>query len=276
MRSKRTVFAVAAVLVLALLAVGGCKPNLPTPATSTATGSQTATPQASVEPTNALPLSTSGPITTPAAGSAERKALLDAARTKLESSSAFYVYQLYVQGDTAIGDIDPVAKGKLGRIFVAWERRNGEWVAIGASKFGSQSANAASTARALPSFSPELLSKIDWNLKKPTVASTTTSNLTEAQAKASLEKAAIGWSKTAMSGVGQPYTVTLVKVAEDSSGTWWGRVVTQPTKDASNSYEPLNFWAKYADGTWSGAVQDPEPPAPSTFFPSSVTAKLGF
>jgi hypothetical protein len=38
----------------------------------------------------------------------------------------------------------------------------------------------------------------------------------------------------------------------------------------------MQFWAKYSGSTWSGEVQDPEPPAPSTYFPSSVLSKLDF
>jgi hypothetical protein len=34
-------------------------------------------------------------------------------------------------------------------------------------------------------------------------------------------------------------------------------------------------WAKYSGKSWSGGVQNPEPPAPSTYFPSSIVSKLG-
>ena len=274
MAGKRIKPVVAISLAIAALALGGCFKSSTT--AKGGTGSQVATLQLSVEPTTPASIVTSGPITTPEVGSALRKDLLDAARKRLGVAAQFYVYQLFVQGDTAIGDLDPVTPTKNGRVFVAWEKRGGFWAAIGASKFGTPAANAATTARALPTFTAELIAKIDWKKAKPAApkSPSTSSSLTEAKAIASLKVAADAWSNTAMSGVGKPYKVTLIKVAQDSAGVWWGHVVTQPKKDATNSFEPLNFWAKYAGGAWSGSVQDPEPPAPSTFFPASVISKL--
>lgn len=266
---------IATALALTALSLGGCF-KAGTTATGGQSGSQVATPQTSVEPTASVSTAATGPITTPESGSELRKQLLDAARTRLGVTSQFYVYQLYVQGDTAIGDLDPVA-AKNGRVFVTWERRDGAWSAIGSSQFGAADANAATMARSLPNFSAELIAKIDWTKPKPASASTKKAvpTISESKAIASLKVAADGWSNTAMSGAGKPYKVTLVKVALDAKGVWWGHIVTQPTKDATNSYEPLNFWAKYEAGSWSGSPQDPEPPAPSTFFPASVIPKLG-
>ena len=275
MSGTRTTLIIAAALAGALV-LPGCAPKVVTPPASTTasqtTPSQATTGQASVEPTTPANIVATGPIVTPGAGS-ERTALLDAARKTLSIKSPFYVYQLYVQGDTAIGDVEPTAKSTLGRLFVAWERRSGAWTAIGASKFGSSSANAASTARALPTFSSELLAKIDWTLPKPKPKPTGTS--TSSTMLKSLSTAAQTWSKTAMSGKGVPYKLTVLKVAQDSKGVWWGHVVSQPSKDSNGSYEALEFWAKYSGGAWQGKVQDPEPPAPSTYFPSSVISKLG-
>jgi hypothetical protein len=275
MSAKRfTALSVAALLAATLLLSGCVKPTI-TPAstappvtvpTSTAEATQT-----SVEPSAAVTIDNTGPITTPATGSAERKALLDAARNKLSTGTQFYVHQLYVQGDTALGDLEKLDSASAGRVFVAWQKRDGEWVAIGVTKFGSSAASAASTARALPSFSEELIGKIDWKLSKPKPTSSSSSS----SMKASLSSAAKTWAKTAMDGVGSPYKVTLVKVAEDSKGAWWGHVVVQPTGDSNNSYESLNIWAKYSGGKWSGDIQDPEPPAASSYFPSSVISKLG-
>ena len=277
MSGTRTTLIIAAALAGALV-LPGCAPKVVTPPASTTasqtTPSQATTGQASVEPTTPAGVIAKGPITTPLAGSAERTALLDAARTTLHVTNQFYVYQLYVQGDTALGDIEPTVKSANGRLVVAWERRNGTWTAIGASKFGSTAANAAQTARALPSFSSELISKIDWTLaahKPGTTTSTSSSSMLK-----SLSAAAQKWSKTAMSGKGTPYKLTVLKVAQDAKGVWWGHVVSQPSKDSNGSYEALEFWAKYSGGAWQGKVQDPEPPAPSTYFPSSVIAKLGF
>ena len=272
MSRRRIVLIIAVALTVSAFGLVGCSKSTGSQSASTTAGSKVATPQASVEPTAPAVIVATGPITHPVTGSALRKELLDAARTNLKSTSEFYVYQLYVQGDTALGDLDPVAKNSNGRVFVAWERRNGKWVAIGASKYGSPAANAPSTARALPSFSPELIAKIDWLFKKPETKTAKATGVSEAVVKASLAQSAKEWSKTAMSGTGEPYGISLIKVVQDSKGVWWGRVVTQPT----GGYERLQFWAKYENGAWSGSVQDPEPPAPSTFFPASVTAKLGF
>ena len=262
---------IAATLVAVALVVAGCSPQLPSPGTtSTSTSSQVATPQTSVEPTTPVTIVASGPITTPVTGSAERTALLDAARSVLHITSEFYVYQLFVQGDTALGDIEPVSKSANGRIFVAWERRNGAWTAIAASKFGAPSANAADTARALPTFSTELIDKIDWTLKKVAPSNTTT-KLSATKLKDNLAASAKQWAKQIMTGTGSPYTVPIVKVAVDAKGVWWGVAVVQPT----GGFERIQFWAKYSGGKWSGKAQDPEPPAPSTYFPASVISKLG-
>lgn len=269
---------IAALFVVALLAatlpVSGCvKPTITPSATTPSTvvpTSSTAT-QTSVEPSTTAPIKAVGPITTPVSGSAERKALLEAARAKLGTTSQFYVYQLDVQGDTALGDLEALADSKIGRVFVAWEKSDGTWNAIGATKFGSAAASAASTARALPSFSSELISKIDWKLAKPKPSGSGSASTM----MTSLSTAAKALAKTWMEGKGTPYKVTLVKVAKDSAGVWWGHAVVQPSSDAHDNYETLNMWWKYSGGKWDGSVQDSEPPAPSTYFPSSVISKLG-
>ena len=92
---------------------------------------------------------------------------------------------------------------------------------------------------------------------------------------ASLSVAAKKWTKSLMDGVGEPYDVTLVKVAKDAKGVWWGRAVVQPASSATSSYESIEFWCKYTGGAWSGTAQDPEPPSPTTYFPASVVGALG-
>ena len=92
----------------------------------------------------------------------------------------------------------------------------------------------------------------------------------------SLSIASQKWTKSLMEGQGAPYEVTLVKAAQDAKGVWWGRAIVQPTATDTNSYESIEFWAKYSGGAWSGKAQDPEPPAPTTYFPASVTGALGF
>ena len=267
--SKRITLFVAAALVLSIAGLAGCSqtPKAAPSSTSTAPVSQFATQQPSVEPTESAEIDASGPITTPAAGSATRKLLLAAARQGLSTSTEFYVNQLFVQGDTALGDLDPVTKTAGKRVLVAWEHRDGAWSTIAISTFGL--ANAAETARALPSFSDELISKINWALAP--LSSTATSTADSSSMKTSLSAAAKKWAAKAMDGQGKPYQIAIIKVAKDAKGVWWGRAVVAPT----GGFERLEFWAKYSSGSWSGKVQDPEPPAPSTYFPSAVISKLG-
>ena len=279
MSAKRIAALIVAALLAATLLLSGCvKPTItpaavtPTTVVPTAT-TTTGTPgQTSVEPTSATPINATGPITTPAASSATRKALLAAARTKLATTSTFYVHQLYVQGDTALGDVEPLDSSTIGRVFVAWEKSGGAWKAVGAIPFGSTSANEASTSRALPSFSTALINKINWKLaaKPATTSSASTSSM-----KTSLSTAAKTWAKSNMNGTGSPYKITSVRVAKDSKGVWWGVAVVQPSPTSNSNFDPLTVWAKYSGKKWSGGIQDPEPPAPSTYFPSAVISKLG-
>jgi hypothetical protein len=253
-----------AVLAVAVLAVPGCvrKPAVTTPVTTlpamietpTTTPSEVATEPAS---------SATGAITMPALGSSERTELMDAARATLGTASQFYVYQLFAQGDTAIGDLAEVTGGK--RYFVVWS--GPEWKALWTAPFGSAGASAQAAKSSVPALSEELLGKIDWKMPKP---------VTDAAMSAKLAASAKTWAAKVMEGAGKPYKVTLIKVAKDKKGTWWGHVVVQPSDSAGNSYEAIEYWCKYSGGAWVGNIQDPEPPAPSTYFPTSVIGALGF
>jgi outer membrane murein-binding lipoprotein Lpp len=266
---------VAAVVVVGMLVVGGCAPKAKSSTASKATGtkkvatSSTSTKKVSSEESSTTTTEAKadepGPITTPASGSKTRNALLSAARKKLGSSTDLTVHQLYMQDGTAIGDLQP-ASGS--RAFFAWVKTDGTWTATERWAFGSASANAVSVARALPDFTDELIGKINFKLAKPKTSGTGSAS----SMKSSLTTAVKAWTKSAMDGQGQPYKVTLIKVAKDSKGTWWGRAVVAPTGE----YERLQFWAKYSGSNWSGDAQDPEPPAPKTYFPSSVLSDLGF
>ncbi len=266
MRHGHRILGAACIVMLAVLLAAGCAKKTPVTVapvdsgTPSAASSTTPPPSPQVEPP---PSVSSGPITTPAAGTDERTALMDAARTKLGTTSQFVVYQLFVQGDHAVGDIETASGGK--RQFVVFKGGPG-WEADWVAAFGSAGASEAGAKAGAPGASKELLGKIDWKYKKPP---SSTAML------ASLSAAAKKWTKSLMGGVGEPYNVTLVKVAKDSKGVWWGRAVVQPSPSAGNSYESIEFWAKYSGGSWNGKAQDPEPPAPSTYFPSSVIGALG-
>jgi hypothetical protein len=277
MSARRIRLMVAVVVVLGMLGMAGCAPKAKstasdTPKSSTkkvSTSSETTKKETSEEPSSTTTTADEpGPITTPASGSSTRRLLLEAARKKLDSSTDLTVYQLYAQDDTALGDLNPASTSVGGRAFFAWVKRDGKWTVAERWAFGSARANAASAARAVPDFSDALIGKINWKLAKPKTSGTgSASSMTS-----SLSAAAKAWSKTEMDGQGEPYKVTLAKVAKDSKGVWWGRAVVAPTGE----YERMQFWAKYSGSTWSGNVQDPEPPAPTTYFPSSVLSKLGF
>jgi hypothetical protein len=187
---------------------------------------------------------------------------MDAARKRLGTTSQFVVYQLFVQGDSAVGDLETITGGK--RQFVALT--GPQWEAVWVAPFSAASASSANAKSSVPALSEELLAKIDWKYKKPASSATMLASLSAASKK---------WTKSLMAGAGEPYKVTTVKVAKDSKGVWWGRAVVQPSPSAGNSYESVEFWAKYSGGSWAGQPQDPEPPAPTTYFPSSVVGALG-
>jgi hypothetical protein len=204
----------------------------------------------------------SGPITTPAAGSDERTALMDAARKKIGTTSQFVVYQLFVQSDAAVADLEATSNGK--RQFVAFT--GPQWEGVWVAPYGSANASSAKAKGAVPVLSDELLGKIDWKYKKPASSTSMSASLVTASKK---------WTKSLMAGVGEPYKVNYVKVAKDSKGVWWGRTVVQPSPTSGNAYESIEFWAKYTGGAWTGKPQDPDPPSPTTYFPSSVIGALG-
>ena len=265
-RYRRSALAVLGLVALALFASACAKPASQTtpPAVTTAPSTQAGSSTTSAATTQ--PAVASNEITTPPTGSAERKALLDAARKHFSTSSEFYVHQLYVQNGNAIGEIARVS-GDAQRQYVAWAG-SPQWTVVWTEPSGSSKASAAVAESALPSFSDTLVDKISWAPVGPSSAQI-------AAKKTSLASAAKKWSKSTMNGEGQPYKVTLNKVARDSHGVWWGHIVTQPSSDANSSYEPINFWAKYSGGAWKGSVQDPEPPPANSYFPASVIPKLG-
>ena len=263
MQRSRSVVGAVSLCLFAVLVSAGCAKKVPI--TTTSVEPPSGATSASVTPTEVvvLPVDGSGPITTPEAGSELRTALMDAAREKLATNSQFVVYQLYVQGDYALGDLETAPGGT--RQFVAF--KGPQWQAVWVAPFGDAGATASSAKSAVPGFSEELLGRIAWKYKKPA---------SNAAMVSSLSTAAKKWTKAQMEGEGEPYAVTLVKVAKDSKGAWWGRVIVQPASSASNSYESIEFWCKYSGGTWAGKAQDPDPPSPSTYFPSKVIGSLAF
>lgn len=255
---------IAAFIAIVLMTAGcACTPQ-PKQTGTAASTVPTATPVETSTPSGGEATVSAGP-TTPAKGSADRKALLDAARAKLGTSSEFYVHQLFVDGAQGVGDLESV--NTKSRWFVVWTGGPGDYKAVWTQSVGNGDAAKAAARSQVPDLKTALVDKLDWSVKK---------SLTQdaASMKSDLAASAKGWTKLLMNGKGSPYKVESCKVAQDSSGKWWGRVVIQPTGDSSNQYEPVEYWAKYAAGEWNGKAQDPEPPSPGTYFPSSVVSKL--
>lgn len=267
MSSRHIAVAAVAVLVVASLGISGCARKAPlaanTQPVTVPVATATPTPEPSATPT---PPAVAG-VTSPVSGSTERTALLDAVRKKFGTTAQYYVYQLFAEGNTAIGDVNKVT-GDGNRTFVAWAKNGSTWSVVWSAPYGSSKANKAGAVAALPTFSSGLLGKIAWQLATPPVTS-------EKSMLASLNLNSKKWAAVTMDGQGAPYKVTSVKVAKDANGTWWGVVIVQPSPNAGNQFEALTYWAKFSNGAWSGQVQDPEPPAPSTYFPASVLSKLG-
>lgn len=281
MRTRRITMVLAVLLVLALLP-SGCALKKKTTKSSRSTTSESASTKSAsstndtadkadtgstTTKTTSDPETKSDAITAVASGTKERTALLNAARAKLNSNTQMYVYQLYEQGDTALGDLKPLTTSAGERSFYAFTRSGGKWKVTKSWVNGSSGATSSKVRAALPTFSKELVAKINWSAKESSAGSKKSSSTV----KSELSSAAKGWAKSAMDGQGSPYAVVVSKVAKDGNGTWWGRAIVEPT----GSYERIEFWAKYGGSSWSGKAQDPEPPAPSTYFPSSVISALG-
>lgn len=126
MWTRRVAVSVVAMLAVALV-LTGCAPKKKATSTrstssskaarttsSTKTPDKTATtdPPSSTTGSSTTADASSQSITSPASGSKERTALLNAARAKLGSGSQLYVYGLYEQGDTALGDLKPLEDRK--------------------------------------------------------------------------------------------------------------------------------------------------------------------
>jgi len=262
-RCRRAVGAVSVCLFAALLSAG-CAKKVPITTNSVGASSGTTSTAVTSASTVVRPADGSGgSITSPISGTKTRTELMDAARKKLGTTSEFTVFQIYVQGDYALGDLETVSGGT--RQFVAF--KGPEWEGVWVAPFNASNASATSVMSAVPGLPEELAAKVDWKFAKPA---------SNAAMSSSLKTAAKGWAKTLMGGLGEPYEVMMAQVAQDDKGQWWGRAVVQPASSASSSYESIDYWCKYSGGTWTGKAQDPEPPAPTTYFPLAVVGALGF
>ena len=225
-----------------------------TPAEATATVLGTTTP---------VPVVVSrGPITHPPAGSAARKAILDAVRDSLGISSSFTVIQLWVQGDAALADLVPVGGTAGQRRYLALRRNHGGWIVMW--RWPHEPAHPDIRAE-MPYASPELVAKLKWDLPLP---------VDTASLKSSAEAAALKVAKSAGgAGVGKLKVDTAAtKLVQDHAGTWWASVVVASDKAG---IDPLTVYLTRSGSAWTsldfGTGIDP---GTDTRFPAEVRGKL--
>jgi hypothetical protein len=258
----------AAVLVLALAACSSPPaPNstpiiTPVPTTSPEpTSSVVATDSTSATPTG------TGPISTPASGSSTRAAILDAASKGLHVSGGITVYQLFVQGGTAVGDILPSSGS---RTFFALTGGPKAWKLVWSAKFGSSLANADAIVSADAAVSAQLAAKLDFT--KVAAKTPTTTKSTAAPSPSSFQTFA---RKSATTFAGGSFTGTFTieaRIAKSSDGSWWGNALVSPGDD---SLEPIGVWGRYVAGKWKGQIADfSTDNAEAGFFPADVISKL--
>ncbi|MDO8950730.1 MAG: zinc ribbon domain-containing protein [Actinomycetota bacterium] len=152
-RIALVVVAIVTVLLLACVlgwnALGLRDDGVDTPPESTSTPPPPPPPEPVVEPS-------SGPITTPEPSTAERTALMDAARLRLGIQNKFVVQGLFVQGDRAVGILNP--EGTADYHLIAWARSGEVWTATWNGT--PDAAGKAALEQAEPDLSPELIAQL--------------------------------------------------------------------------------------------------------------------
>jgi hypothetical protein len=200
-------------------------------------------------------------VTSPAAGSASRAAILQAVAKGLAVSGSITVYQLFSDTVAAVGDVQ-ASSGP--RTFVALTGGPSAWKLVWTAPFGSSLANANDLVTSAPRVSAELAGRLNFKkvVKKPAVAPTLSSF------KAFALKSAKSFAGSTYTG---GFTVT-AKIAKDSTGIWWGNAMSEP---ATSGLEPIGVWGKYSGSKWTGEVADfSTDGADAAFFPADVLAKL--
>jgi hypothetical protein len=224
-------------------------------------------PTETVEPTSTDepvgPAVSSGQITTPASGTSARTAVLKAVSRGLGVSGTLTVYQLFVQGTAAVGDVK-TASGD--RHFFAATGGPDAWKLAWSAPFGSSLASVEKLLGAAPEVSAELAAKIDFAkvVKKP-VKAPTLSSFKSYALKSAQSMAAGSYDGT--------FTV-MANIAQDDAGEWWGNAIAEP---ADESFEVIGIWGHYVGGKWTGEIADfSEEDADAEFFPEEVLSALRF
>jgi hypothetical protein len=220
------------------------------PVAATASPQPTATPEVS-----------SGPIVSPGPGSAERTAILAAARERLQTSSPFLVAQLYVQGDVALADLLPQGAPTTARRLVGATRTGGSWTATWDGSFSA--ATAPSIRAAMPYASAALVAKVRLDAPLP---------IDLGPLRKSATAAALTFAKAQSDASVGTLSVIDVKLAQDHKGVWWASAVIKP----SNTHvDNAPIFLKRVGSSWTlvdfGTGIDP---STDTRFPAEVRDKL--
>lgn len=115
-------------------------------------------PPESTPPPADITAESTGPITSPKSGTAERTALMDAARVHLGIQDKFVVKGLFVQGDRAVGVLNP--DGSSEYHLLGWVRSGGKWTATWNG--APDAAGRAALEKAEPSLSADLIAKLGF------------------------------------------------------------------------------------------------------------------
>jgi hypothetical protein len=255
-------------LLVAGSAVAGCNGAATSGSSSSTTAAATPSVATTAPATSTAVAVSSGPISTPAVGSAQRTAILDAVRAGLGTKSQFVVEQLYVQGadlsaPAAVADLRPVSGGS--RVFVAVTGGPSAWKLAWSAPFGSSGANVKALLGAAPGVSPELVRKLVWDLK-PASGPSSAAMMTSWRLFATKQV-----NHFAGSGYTSGFTFTF-KVAKDKQGRWWGNALGQPKK---SGLESIGLWGRYKNGAWTGQIADfSDPHLDAKFFPADILAKI--
>jgi hypothetical protein len=250
-----------AVCALAVPVMAGCGPKQPTLPTINGTHTTTAEPTTTVE--EPLAEVSTGQITTPASGTALRKAVLKAAANGLGASGTLTVNQLFVQGGAAVGDVT-TASGS--RSFFALTGGPEAWNVVWSAPFGSTRAKVEKLLDAAPEASPELAAKLDF--------SKTTPKPVKAPSLASFKSFALKSAQSMAAGSYDGTFTVNAKIARDGSGEWWGNALLEPSDE---DLEWIGVWGHYAGGKWTGQIAEySEEDADAGFFPPEVLSALRF
>lgn len=242
----------------------------PQPAAVTATAAA-ATPVGAQRPpvpypdgteTSSGPAVSSGPVSTPPAGSIERKRILDAARTKLGTTAELLVVQLYVQAGVALADVAPAGAPATDRRLMGLVRDGIAWKV----RWSERPADATRTSlrAAVPEASAALVAKLRFDA--PLAADD------ESVVRQSAEAAALRYARANGGASVGTLSVSQVRLAKDRQGDWWATVVVKPS---NAGVEALPVYLERLSGTWKlidlGTGIEPQT---DTRFPSEVRGKL--